>query len=232
MDVKFKTLRKTTVCLLSVFLLAVMAPLSVFGQAEVGQIVVKATDPQGAVVPGAQVTVKSSTTGAERRATTNDEGIATITALQPGRYEVTVDKAGSGFAAFKQQADVTVGGKLSVEAALAPTAKGETVTVVAGEGGVEVNTQTQQLSDVVSQKQITELPTLTRNPYALVATSGNATDVEGGTARGAGFSINGQRSASTNILLDGGENVDAFTATVGQNVPLDSVQEFQVVTSN
>ena len=50
--------------------------------------------------------------------------------------------------------------------------------------------------------------------------------------RGAGYAINGQRSADTDILLDGGENVDLFTATVGQSVPLDSVQEFRVVTSD
>src|SRR5207253_3268190 len=40
------------------------------------------------------------------------------------------------------------------------------------------------------------------------------------------------RAASTNILLDGGENVDLFTAGVGQTVPLDAVQEFRVITSN
>jgi hypothetical protein len=50
--------------------------------------------------------------------------------------------------------------------------------------------------------------------------------------RGAGYAINGQRSADTDVLLDGGENVDLFTATVGQSVPLDSVQEFRVVTSD
>ncbi len=77
-----------------------------------------------------------------------------------------------------------------------------------------------------------ELPTSpTRNPYALVATSGNVTEDSNGD-RGAGFAINGQRSASTSILLDGAENVDTFTATVGQTVPLDSVQEFSVLTNN
>jgi outer membrane receptor protein involved in Fe transport len=52
------------------------------------------------------------------------------------------------------------------------------------------------------------------------------------TERGTGYNINGQRSASTNILLDGSANNDEFTATVGQAVPLDSVQEFSVVTNN
>ena len=46
------------------------------------------------------------------------------------------------------------------------------------------------------------------------------------------IAINGARSADTDILLDGGENVDLFTATVGQSVPLDAVQEFSVLTNN
>ncbi|HTG17042.1 MAG TPA: carboxypeptidase regulatory-like domain-containing protein, partial [Blastocatellia bacterium] len=231
MNLRRKTLREAVASLLAVFMLLSFGPVAAFAQTETGQITVKATDPQGAVVPGATVSVKSAGTSAERTATTNEEGTATFTNLQPGLYDVTVT-GGSGFAPYKQQAQVSVGTRLTVEAALSPTGTTESITVVAGEGGVEVNTQTQQLADTVSQRQITELPTLTRNPYNLVGISGNATDVEGSTARGAGFSINGQRSASTNILLDGGENNDIFTATVGQNVPLDSVQEFQVITSN
>jgi hypothetical protein len=149
--------------------------------------------------------------------------------LQPGLYDVTVE--GGGFAAFTQRAQITVGAKLTLEANLSAQARGESITVVAGESGVEVNTQTQELSDVVSQAQITELPTLTRNPYDLVGISGNVSPGDP-SARGTGFAINGQRAASTNILLDGGENVDTFVAGVGQSVPLDSVQEFRIITSN
>src|SRR5262249_5528434 len=72
-----------------------------------------------------------------------------------------------------------------------------------------------------------------------VQTLGNvAQDSSSGTGgsdqvtRGAGVSINGQRSASTDSLLDGGENVDLYTSKVGQSVPLDAVQEFSVVSNN
>jgi hypothetical protein len=226
MTTKGSTLKRAVASLLVAFLLL---PLSVFAQAETGQITVKAVDPQKAVVAGASVTIRSVERGTTQTATTNEEGIATVTNLQPGLYEVTV--SGSGFAAYTQRAQVTVGAKLTVETELSAQAKGEVVNVVAGEGGVEVNVQSQELSDVVSGKQITELPTLTRNPYDLVGIAGNVLpDVASG--RGTGFAINGQRSASTNILLDGGENVDLFTATVGQSVPLDAVQEFRVITSN
>lgn len=198
-------------------------------QTETGQITIKATDPNAAVISGASVTVRSVDTGLERTATTNEEGIAVVTNLQPGLYEVTVNA--QGFATRTQRAQVTVGARVSVEAQLAlPGVTGEVVEVVAS-GGVEVNTQNQELSNVVSGTQVRELPSLTRNPYDFVQLSGNVSPADP-SGRGAGFSINGQRAASTNILLDGSDNNNVFSATVGQSVPLDSVQEFRVLTSN
>src|SRR5438105_15053287 len=143
---------------LAISLMALLLPFSAlpaFAQTETGQITVKVTDPQGAVIPGATVNVRSVDRGTTLPAvTTSDEGTATITNLQPGLYEVTVST--TGFANFTQQAQVTVGARLTVEAAMSAQARGEVVNVVAGEGGVEVNTQTQELSTIVSQAQVTE----------------------------------------------------------------------------
>lgn len=224
-----KTFKEIVASLLAMLLLFSLSPVISSAQTETGQITVKAVDPQGAVISGATVTVKSVERGTTQTATTNDEGIAVITNLQPGLYDVIV--GASGFAELTRRAQVTAGARLTVDMDMTAQARGEEVTVVAGEGGVEVNTQTQELSNVVSAQQVTELPTITRNPYALVAISGNVSPADP-SARGTGFAINGQRSASTNILLDGGENVDTFSATVGQSVPLDSVQEFRIITSN
>ena len=202
----------------------------IYAQTETGQIIGKVFDPNGALVNGASVLVKSVATGAERTATTTNDGTYVVTNLQPGLYDVTVNT--SGFAASTQRVQVTVGSRTTVDTTLSVSAVGgETVTVVAS-SGVEVNTQTQELADVVSGTQLRELPTITRNPYALVQLSGNAVNDSEVSNRGTGFSINGQRSASTNVLLDGGENVDTFSATVGQAVPLDSVMEFRVISSN
>jgi outer membrane receptor protein involved in Fe transport len=209
-----------------------------FGQTETGQIIGKVSDPNGAVVPGANVTVKSVETGAERTATTNDEGSYTVTNLQPGLYEISVQAA--NFARSTQRIQLSVGAKTSVETVLSVTeiAAG-TVDVVAG-SGVEVNTQNQELSTVVTGTQIRQLPTLTRNPYNLVGLSGNVASDDPGDAvpgvgvssRGAGYNINGQRAASTNTLLDGADNNNAYYASVGQLIPLDAVGEFRVITSN
>ncbi|MDQ3917916.1 MAG: TonB-dependent receptor [Acidobacteriota bacterium] len=200
-----------------------------FAQQETGQINGKVVDPNGAAVPGATVTAKNVGTAAERTVTTDQDGAYIITNLQPGIYDVTA--TGTGFQPGTQRAQVTTGGRLTLDVPLGVAGVGATVNVVAGEGGAEVNTQDQQLGNIVNNRQIRELPTLTRNPYALVGLSGNVSAEPGG-GRGTGYNINGQRSASTSILLDGTENVDTFTATVGQSVPLDSVQEFRVITGN
>ncbi|MGH9830953.1 MAG: carboxypeptidase regulatory-like domain-containing protein, partial [Blastocatellia bacterium] len=217
---------------LSVLVLCLLATVTAFGQAETGQLTIKVTDTSGAVVVGATITAKSVTTGAARAATTRDDGLAIITNLQPGQYDVTVDS--KGFASQTKHAELTVGARLEIDIAMGAQAIQEAVTVVAGQGGIEVNTQSQELSTVVSSKELTELPSLTRNPYDFVALSGNVhSDSMGATsANGVGFSINGQRSASTDILLDGGENVDLFGASVGQSVPLESVQEFRILTND
>lgn len=203
-------------------------PAVLWAQTETGQIIGKVTDPAGALVTGATVTVKSVDTGATRTATSNDQGQFIVTNLQPGLYDVTIQ--GTGFAPRTRRVQITVGSQVSLDTALTVQAETASVDVVAS-GGVEVNTQNQEVANVVSGNQIRELPSLTRNPYDFVSLSGNVSPADP-SGRGVGFAINGQRAASTGILLDGGENMDTFTATVGQSVPLDSVQEFRIITSN
>src|SRR5262245_45348686 len=212
--------------------LSAIVSLNAQAQTETGQISGKVTDQNGALVSNASVTIKSTSTGATRTAATSAEGFFIVTSLQPGVYDVTV-KA-QGFGDKVTQVNVTVGAKVSVDVSLAVSQIAAGVVEVVATGGIEVNTTHQELSSVVSGKQITELPTLTRNPYDLVVISGNnAQDPNGATAgRGVNYSINGQRAASTNILLDGSDNNNTFTASIGQSVPLDSVQEFRVITSN
>jgi outer membrane receptor protein involved in Fe transport len=222
----------------SAVIAAVLCLFSVLAvaQRETGTISGTVTDTTGATVAKGTVTVKSTTTGVNRTASTNQSGLYSVPDLQPGIYEVTIEA--SGFATYKGKVEVSVGSAVAFNAALKVGSKTEIVEVTAGENEVtKVNTENQTLSTTITAREVVDLPSLTRNPYDFVKTSGNVTEGAYGAqgmlaSRGAGVSINGQRAASTDLLLDGAENVDIFGAGVGQNVPLDSVQEFTVLTSN
>jgi len=208
-------------------------------QKETGSISGTVTDLTGAIIANGTITVKSTTTGLVRNTSTNQSGLYSVVDLQPGVYEVTVE--GPGFAPYKGKVEVTVGSANTFNAALKVGGKTETVEVTADSEVTKVNVENQTISNTITAREVVDLPSLTRNIYDFVKTSGNVSEGgyggadqggQGLTMRGAGVSINGQRAASTDLLLDGTENVDLFAAVVGQAVPLDSVQEFSVLTSN
>ena len=220
-------MRRSTVLVVAFLVVMALMVSGVFAQSETGAITGTVSDPTGAVVPNAKITVKGTTTGSVRTATTNSSGAYTVTNLQPAEYTVTAEV--SGFATLQQAVTVTVGGRVGVDLQLQVGATGTTIEVA--ENATTVNVATQTLSYTVDQTQLRELPTLTRNPYALVAAAGNVSDAGAG-GRGVGFAINGQRESGTNVLLDGSANNNEFTAGVGQSVPLDSIQEFSVLTGS
>ena len=215
--------------LVSLLVILLLSSVWLFGQAETGTLIGTVTDASGAVVSNAKVMVVSVGTNASRNTVTDSRGDYVITTLKPGAYQLTVE--GSGFTKYSRQVQVTVGATVEASVKLSVTGVATTVEVTASAEVATVNTESATLSDVITSKQITDLPTLTRDPYDLVGTASNVSQ-DTSSGRGVGYSINGQRSSSTNILLDGGENVDEFTAEVGQSIPLDSVQEFSVLTNN
>jgi len=227
---------KSTIAKAATLLLMLFLSVFVFAQGEKGSISGTVSDSSNAVIHGATVTVTAPATGAVRTTNTNDTGFYTVTNLPPGSYEVKV--AAQGFADLVKKFNVSPGlsGTLDFTVALKGT---QEVVEVTSQTQTQVDTETSTISDTVNNKRVSELPTLTRDPYDFVQTMGNVNqDSASGTggkdeiARGAGVSINGQRSSSVDILLDGGENVDLFTTKVGQSVPLDAVQEFSVTSSN
>jgi hypothetical protein len=208
---------------LSVFAVAAMA------QRETGQITGTVRDQSGAVVAAAKVSAKSAGTGVARDVTTNSDGIYTIPSLRPDTYNILIEA--TGFEKYMQQVQVAVGSTSDVSVQLKIV--GSKTTIEVAESAIGVNSETQTLSQVVNSAQLNDLPTSpTRDPYQLVGITGNVTQDTNANGRGAGYAINGQRSSSTSILLDGAENVDTFTSAVGQTVPIDSVQEFSVLTNN
>jgi outer membrane receptor protein involved in Fe transport len=208
--------------------IAVLIPALAMAQTESGKVTGTVTDQSGAVLPGVTVNLKSVERATTRSTVTNNAGEYVFAGLVPGAYEVTAEL--SGFSTRQVRTTVPVGATVNVNVQMAVGAQTEVITVV-GETAAAINTSTQDIATTVTETQIRELPTITRNAYDLVALAGNAVP-DDSSGRGTGYAINGQRSASTNVLLDGSANNDEFTATVGQAVPLDSVQEFSVITSN
>jgi outer membrane receptor protein involved in Fe transport len=214
---------------ISIFVSFLLAVMMIWAQAETGQITGIVLDTTSAVIPNASVVLRNIDTGGIRTTVTSDQGSYTITNIQPGNYEVTV--TAQGFTTLKKNVVLTVGSKISVDAKLAVGSMATTVEVADVAAAIKVNTETQTLAQILDTRSITELPTATRNPYALVVTAGTVSE-DDPSGRGVGVSINGLRSAGTNVLLDGVANNDEFTASVGQAVPLDSVQEVGIITNN
>jgi hypothetical protein len=213
---------------MSLFLLAL--PLVAFSQVDAGRISGTVTDQSGAAVANANVAIRNVNTGLERTVVTNSTGSFTLVDIPAGVYKVTVTSA--GFNAYPAQVEVTVGSASTLDVKLA--VQGSTTQVeVAVSGIAEVNTTTPEVAQVIGSSQLQNLPSLTRNPYDFAALSGNVTsDPNGSTGpNGVGISINGLRSSSTEILLDGVENVNLFGANVGQSIPLDSAAEFRLISN-
>ena len=234
----------------SVFLLIMLTltamALRLNAQVETGQIAGTVMDQTGAAVPNAAITIKDLGTNTVRSTVSSESGAYMVPGLEPAIYQVRV--ISSSFKPFVAKAEVTVGGHVTLDAKLSVNATTTEVQVV-GEGGAQVNTQTQEMSQVVDTQQLAELPSLTRNPYDFVALAGNVSGGDNSTNsgasaidqtgsgqnqqnRGVGYSINGQRESGTEILLDGVENISIFSQAIGEDVPLDGTQEFSVITSN
>lgn len=220
---------------LTLSLLGLVAYIATIGtpaaqaQADLGSCSGVVTDATGAVIPNAEVTLTNVATGAVRATVTNSKGEYSVTQLLPATYTVSFNAP--GFAAASQNLAVTVGSSNAVSVKLA-VAGGSTQILVAADDFASVKLDKPELSTVIQTDQILSLPTLDRNPYNLVAYSGNLSSDPTAASRGVGFNISGGRSASVDILLDGAENTDLYAVGIGQTVPMDATSEIRIVTSN
>jgi outer membrane receptor protein involved in Fe transport len=185
-------------------------------------------DQQGGTLPGATVTVRHVQTNTVQTGVTGNEGQYVLANLRPGSYEVTTEL--SGFRPVKQQFDLRVGQDVTVNFTMNLGNIAETVEVV----GTSVTVLTQStLATVITNKQIDDLPTVTRNFGALsVLSPGATTSNATGTGQGTGVSISGQRPFTNGIIVDGGSNQMQFYGRQANNFPQDWIQEFQVLTNS
>jgi hypothetical protein len=195
------------------------------------------TDPKGALVAGATMTLTNRATGMTLTTTTDKDGAYQFLDVKPATYELNVSAA--GFANFKQtglQLLVATPATNDVKLQLAGVAT--TVEVVST--AATINTTDATIGNAFNQKQISQLPFEGRDPAAIlslqpgvvtVADRGKV-DINGDTRGGA---VNGARSDQTNMTLDGIDNNDEVKGTAFQGAlraTLDSIEEFRVTTTN
>lgn len=186
------------------------------------------TDPSGAVVPGAKVTVVNEATNATRDTQTANTGTYNISSLAPGTYDVVIEKSGLKTIKFAAVA-LTVDQALTLDVKLAISVSSQTVTVE-GTNVVPIDTTDAQVSNVVDQKQIQELPLILRDPYQLVLLTPGSTQTNTGLG---GFSINGAREQQNNFQLDGTNNNDPGVPGSGLvTLNPDATQEFRVISTS
>src|SRR5712692_6748025 len=140
-------MRKAVVLIFAALLLVLTG--RAWAQTETGEISGVVTDPSGATVPKAKVTVSNAATGAARDTTTDDHGAYAVTHLLPSIYSVAVEAA--GFSKMEQRIEVTVGAKVDLNFALTVGGAATTVEVI-GSAVAQINTETQTLSQVIPSK--------------------------------------------------------------------------------
>ena len=206
------------------------------GQTITGRISGAVKDSSNAVVPGATVTITNEATQIARAATTDDEGFYVVTNLPPGSYAVAVERA--GFKKVLTNGNALVAdGRLTVDATLEAGTVSETVTVTAG-AGETVNTTSGEIARVVDGEQVQNLALNGRNFLQLATLIPGAPlldfDAIAQTTGGGGtIAVNGGRSDSNNLTVDGGFNLlKANNSAPGNNVGVDFIQEVKIQTSN
>lgn len=198
--------------------------------AQTGSISGTVTDPSGAVIPGAKVTATNVDTKASRSIETGGAGSYALTNLAVGTYDVEVEAKGFAIAKYTNLA-LTVAQALSLNPSLEPGKVSETV-VVSGTTVAPIELENAQLSNVVDQRRMVELPLLTRDPYSLILLSPGT--IQTNSSLG-GFSVNGARERNNNFLLDGVDNNDTSVPGIAGGLAglnPDSTQEFRVITNN
>ncbi len=199
------------------------------------------TDPTGALVAGANVTITSTDTGAKRETVTGSGGEYAEPYLPPGHYSVTVSHP--GFKTTTQPGiTLTTGQVAGVNITLSIGQAQESVTVSTSQEQLE--TTSAALGEVVNNTSIEELPVDTRNPAAFanlapggvngtertsaITISGNGSGMPGE----AGTSINASRMGGIYYQLDGIYNMDNYLSSGNPFPNTDATQEFRVLTNN
>src|SRR5436190_495180 len=214
-------------------LILLMLPVVAFAQARLTGSDLGGTvrDDSGGVLPGVTVTATNTATNQARSAVSDSSGNYYIAALSSGVYNIVAEL--SGFAPQTHNAvRLQIGQRVNLDFAMRP---GTTESIVVTAAAPVVDTTQADVSSVVSQEQIDNLPTNGRNFLSFpVHTPGVTTDrtPQQGASATSGLSFGGQRWRSNNIMVDGVDNNDPIVGAVRATFSQEAVQEFQVLTNS
>jgi carboxypeptidase family protein len=190
------------------------------------------TDPNGAVLSGAKVTVKNDATNVEVRVTANDRGYFNVQNLEAGSYTVTVEQ--SGFRKYvAKDVNVKVGAVIPLAVGLQVGGQEQVVEVTATNTEASVDTSRATVDGVITAKTIENLPLNGRNFLDLAQLEPGVQVRDGGDFdptknQMIGVSIGGRSGRSTRIQVDGVDITDETVGTTTANVSNETIQEFQV----
>jgi hypothetical protein len=223
--------RRPGVCAcVAVCLLALCFALGVAAQVNTSTLIGTVSDPQGLPVAGAKIAATNAVNGGERTTVADDNGRYNLVGLPPGEYKVTVD-GGASFAILENESVVvTVGEVVAFNARLQVRGLSQTVTVTSETANVE--TTKTEVSQVVDERRIDNLPINGRNYINFTLTNSQTTrDVAPtiGPAPTSGLNVGGQRARSNEVSVDGADAVDNSINGIRATVSQEAVQEFQLI---
>jgi hypothetical protein len=193
------------------------------------------TDPTGASVPNAAIVITEAETGVTRNLTSNSDGQYVAPDLHIGHYTVRVTAIGFK-AAEQKNLTLAVGDRTRLDFKLIVGSVQEQVTVEAN--AVAVQTDTGEVSTVINGQQVSNLGVNGRTLYSLFALTPGASSIQTDripftpVSADDSVSINGQRAGHNLQLIDGGENLDRGGSSGSVAPSIDSIAEFQNMTSN
>ncbi len=212
--------------------------LAVVGHAQtLGEITGLVTDPSGAIIPGARVTVTNDNTNAARSTTTNEAGVYSVPSLSPGMYSARAEADG-----FQSVVRTGIGLQVQQTARINfEMTVGQVAEVIEVSGGAPLmTTEDATVGSVIENRRIVELPLNGRSYLQLVALSpnvsfgfspnGTAGGRQGGARSDESISISGQRATYNYFTLDGIDNTDVSYNLYLFLPSIDALQEFKVQT--
>jgi hypothetical protein len=216
-------------------LMLLLPAMSAVAQQQLATVQGTITDQTGGIIPGVTVIVTNVDTGASRTAVSSDAGVYRVPSLEPGRYRITAELMGFS-RAVREDVVLQVGSTVGVSFVLQAGQVSEEIQV----RGVASDIQTEKadVSGVVEQKKVADLPLVGRNPLSLAALQPGIVGIPTQTdflspEQGIGVSANGQRSGANSATVDGMSiNAAPHAGTVLIVPNVEAVQEFQVIANN